>query len=160
MKAMKGKDHKIWTSPSPKSINKMIKLLPEMMFQNIFLCMVKYIPWTQGMCNEIVHIKQSSLAFVPDNFKTQEMYSKVVENEPYTLKFVPVHLKTAGMCKRAIEKYLHPMRDVPDHLKTHDICNKAVEENPWLPGDFPYHLKTQGCLKKQFRIPIHAKICS
>ena len=160
MKTMKGKDHKIWTSPSPKSINKMIKLLPEMMFQNIFLCMVKYIPWTQGMCNEIVHIKQRSLAFVPDNFKTQEMYSKVVENEPYTLKFVPVHLKTAGMCKRAIEKYLHPMRDVPDHLKTHGICNKAVEENPWLPGDFPYHFKTQGCLKKQFRIPIHAKICS
>ena len=86
----------------------MIVLLFKMMFRDIFLRMVKYIPWTQGMCNEVVHIEPRSLAFIPDHFKTQAMCNEAVEADPYTLKFVPLHLRTHEMCKRALEKYLHP----------------------------------------------------
>ena len=68
----KAKKHKIWTSPDPKSINKMIALLFKMIFWNIFLHMVKYIPWTQGMCNEVVYTEPSSLAFIPDHFKKKK----------------------------------------------------------------------------------------
>ena len=88
----------------------MINLLLKMMFRDIFLRMVKYIPWTQGMCNEVVHIEPRSLAFIPDHFKTEEMCSMAVEADPYTLKFAPVHLRTHEMFKGALEKYLHPMK--------------------------------------------------
>ena len=104
MRVMKAKDHKIWTSPDPKSRNKMINLLLNMMFWNTFLCVVKYIPWTQGMSNEVVHTEPRSLAFIPDHFKTQGMCNKAVEADPYTLKFVPVHHRTHEMCERAAEK--------------------------------------------------------
>ena len=112
------KDHKIWASPDPKSINKMINLFLKMMFQDIFLRMGKYIPWTQGMCHEAVRIESRSLAFIPDHFKTQAMCNEAVEQNLYTLKFVPDQLKTQEMCKRASEKYLHPMNDVLDHPNT------------------------------------------
>ena len=95
----------------------MTELLFKMMLRDIFLDIVKYIPWTQGMCNEVVHIKQRSSAFLPDHFKAQEMWNEAVEADPYTLKCVPVHIRMAEMCKRIVEKYLHPMRDVPYHLK-------------------------------------------
>ena len=127
IRIMKAKDHKIWPLPGFKSINKMISLLLKMMFSDIFLSMVKYIPWTQEMCNEVVHIEPHSLAFIPDLFKTEEMCNKAVGVNLYTLKFIPVCLRTAEICKRAVEKYLCPMRDVPDHLKIQEMCNKAVK---------------------------------
>ena len=46
-------------------------------FQYILFHMLKYIPWTQEMCNESVHIETRFLAFVPDRFKTQEMCKEV-----------------------------------------------------------------------------------
>ena len=94
MRIMKAKDHKIWASPDPKSINKMIDLLLKMMFPDIFLRMVKYIPCTQGMCDEAIRIEPRSLAFIPDHFKTQEMCNEAVEEDPCTLEFVPGHLRT------------------------------------------------------------------
>ena len=129
MKVIK-KDH-IWTSPNAKGINKMIDLLFKMTSRYILLRMLKYIPWTQGMCNEVVHIEPRTLAFIPDHFKTQKKCNEAVEVDPCTLKFVPVHLRTCEMRKRATEKYLHSMRDVPNHMKTEELCNKAVEEDPW-----------------------------
>ena len=98
----------------------MINLLLGIMFWDNFLHMVKYIPWTQGMCNEVVHIEPRSFAFVSDRFKTQIMCNEAVKVDSHTLKFVPVYLRTAGMCERDIEKYLHPMRDVPDNFKTQE----------------------------------------
>ena len=56
--------------------------------------MVKYIPCTQGMCDEAIRIEPRSLAFIPDHFKTQEMCNEAVEEDPCTLEFVPGHLKT------------------------------------------------------------------
>ena len=81
-RVLKAKDHKIRTSPDPKSINKIIDLLLKMMFRNIFLRMVKYIPWTREIYNEAVYIEQRSLAFMPDNFKTEEMFINAVEADP------------------------------------------------------------------------------
>ena len=118
----------------------MIVLLFKTMLQHISLRVVKYIPWTQGMCNEVIHTEPRSLAFIPDHFKTQSMCDEAVEADPYMLKFVPV--------ERALEKYLYPMRDVPNHLKTREMCNKAVVEDPWQLSDFPDHLKTQGMCEK------------
>ena len=70
MRIMKAKDHKIWVSPGPKSINKkMIVLLFKTTLQHISFRMVKYIPWTQGMCNEVIHTEPRSLAFIPDHLK-------------------------------------------------------------------------------------------
>ena len=63
----------------------MTELLFKMMLRDIFLDIVKYIPWTQGMCNEVVHIKQRSSTFLPDHFKAQEMCNEAVEADPYTL---------------------------------------------------------------------------
>ena len=51
----------------------MIVLVFKMMLRDIFLHMVKYIPWTQGMCNEVVHTEPRSLASVPDHFKTENV---------------------------------------------------------------------------------------
>ena len=67
---------------------------------------MKYIPWTQEMCNEVVHIEPRSLAFIPDLFKTQEMCDKSFEEGPHTLKFVPLNLRTHEMCYRALEKFM------------------------------------------------------
>ena len=53
------------------------------LFKNIFwyilLRMLKYIPWTQEITKEVVHIEPRSLAFVPDRFKTQKMCIMAVE---------------------------------------------------------------------------------
>ena len=76
-----------------KDMNKMINLFKNA-FRYILLRMLKYIPWSQEMCNGVVHIEPSSLAFVPDHFKTQEMCSQAVEVDPYTLRYVPFHLRT------------------------------------------------------------------
>ena len=59
---------------------------------------------TQEMCDEAVHTKPPSLAYVPDHFKTQEICNEAMCREPYALGFVPDHLKTEGMSKKAIEK--------------------------------------------------------
>ena len=126
-RAMKAKDHKIWALPYPSSINKMINFLLKMMCCDIFLRMVKYIPWSQGMCNEVVHIEPRSLTFIPDQFKTQEICDKAVEVEQYMLKVVPVHLRMGEMSNK---KYLNPMKDVPGHLKTQEIHNKEVKKDP------------------------------
>ena len=106
----------------------MIVLLLKIVFRDVFLRMVKYIPLTQGMCNEVVHIEPRSLEFIPNHFKTQEMCDKAVEVDPYTLKFVPVYLRMGEM---SVEKYLHPMRDVPDPLK-HKKC--AIKQSRKIHG--------------------------
>ena len=59
-------------SPNPGRLNKMINLF-EKAFRYILFHMLKYIPWTQEICNRVIHIEPRSLAFVPDRFKTQEM---------------------------------------------------------------------------------------
>ena len=53
-----------------------------MMFPDIFMRMVKYIPWTQGMCNEVVPTEPRSLPFISDYFKTEEMCNKAAEADP------------------------------------------------------------------------------
>ena len=39
---------------------------------------LEYVPWTQRMCKEIVHIEPRFLAIVPDRFKAEEMRNKAV----------------------------------------------------------------------------------
>ena len=85
----------------------MIVLLFKMILRYISLRMVKYIPWTQGMCDEVVHTEPRYLAFIPDHFKTQEVCNEAVEADPYTLELVPLHLKTYEMRKRGVEKYIY-----------------------------------------------------
>ena len=103
--------HKIWPSPRPKGINKVIDLFKNT-FRYILLGMLKYIPWTQEICNKVVHIEPRSLEFVPDLFKTEEMCNEAVEADPYTLRYVPVHLRTQEMCIKVVEKYLYPLKFV------------------------------------------------
>ena len=75
----------------------MIVLLLKMIFRDIFLRMVKYIPWIQEMCNEVVHMEPRFLAFIHDLFKTQKMCDNSVEENPHTLKFVPLNLRMHEM---------------------------------------------------------------
>ena len=98
---------KNWTLLNPKSINKMINLLLKMMFRNIFLHMVKYIPWMQEIVYidevvyiEVVYIEPCSIGFIPDHFKTQKMCNKAVCMDPWLLKYVPVHLRMHEMYER------------------------------------------------------------
>ena len=70
--------HKIWSLPGPKGRNEMIGLFKNI-FWYILLRMLKYIPWTQEITKEVVHIEPRSLAFVPDRFKTQKMCIMAVE---------------------------------------------------------------------------------
>ena len=86
----------------------MIVLLFKMVLRHILLRMVKYIPWTQGMRNELVHIEPRSLEFIPDHFKTQEMCNEAVEVDPCTLKFVPVHLRTYEIRKEPLKNIYIP----------------------------------------------------
>ena len=111
-----------WTSPDPKGINKMIVVLLKNAFWHILFDMSKYIPWTQEMCNEVVHIEPYALEFIPDHFKTQKMCNEAVEAGPCNLKFVPDHVKTQEMCEKAIEKDPWILKFVSDHLKTQEMC--------------------------------------
>ena len=81
----------------------MIVLLFKMILQHILLSMVKYIPWTQEMCDEAVDMEPCSLAYVPD------------------------HCKKQGMCERALEKFPRALEFVPGHFKTQEMCNEVVE---------------------------------
>ena len=72
----------------------MIVLLFKMILRHISLSMVKYIPWSQGMCDEAVDMEPCSLAYVPDHFKTQRMCERAVEKFLRILEFVPDHFKT------------------------------------------------------------------
>ena len=56
------------SSPEVKGINKMIELLFKMMFQDILLGLME---------------------FVPDRFKRKEMYNEAMRNNPWTLRHVP-----------------------------------------------------------------------
>ena len=96
----------------------MIVLLFKMILQHISLSMVKYIPWTQGMCEEAVHMEPYWLGYVPDHFKTQEMCEKAVEKFPQALEFVSDHFKTQVMLQRG-------RWDRPTHAK---ICSYSSQD--------------------------------
>ena len=61
----------------PMGVKKMSDLFKNT-FWYILLRMLKYIPWTQEICKEVVHIEPRSLAFVPDYFKSEEMCNQAV----------------------------------------------------------------------------------
>ena len=85
----------------------MIVFLFKMILQHISLSMVKYIPWTQGICDRAVDMGPYSLAYVSDHFKTQEMCKRAVEKFPRALEFVSDHFKTQVMCNEAVEVHPH-----------------------------------------------------
>ena len=43
--------------------------------------MSKYIPWTQEMCNEVVHIEPYAPEFILERFKTQDLYTLIEEKD-------------------------------------------------------------------------------
>ena len=79
-------------------------LLFKIILRDISLNMVKYISWTQGMCEKAVENEPRSLKFIPDHFKTQGMCERAVEKFPRDLEFVPGHFKTEGMCEGVVGK--------------------------------------------------------
>ena len=109
----------------PKGLNKMINFL----IQHVIIPMLKYVPWTQGMCDKVVGISPGFLIIIPNRFKTEKMCSEAVEGEPLLLYDVPVRFKTKKICERAVEKCLHPFRFIPDYLKTQKMSEKAVEKD-------------------------------
>ena len=116
------------TSPGPERLNKMSSLLKSLC-QYILFRMSEYIPWTQGMYNETVHIEPHFLAFIPDYLRTREMWNEVVRREPYTLQYIPDHFITQGMCNEVVHIEPRFLAFVPDCFKTQKMCNKAVEED-------------------------------
>ena len=123
MRVMKAKDHKNWASPNPKGINEMTELLFKMMFQDILLGLMKY---------------------VPDHFKRKEMYNEAVRNNPWTLEHVPDHFKTQEMCIKAVEVFSGLLWSVPGHFKMQDICDKEVGKVPWSLSVLPIGLLRKG----------------
>ena len=113
----------------PKGLNKMINFL----IQHVIIPMLKYVPWTQGMCDKVVGISPGFLIIIPDRFKTKKMCSEAVEREPLLLYDVPVCFRMKKMCERAVEKCLHSFRFVPNYVKTQEMCEKAAEDEPEAP---------------------------
>ena len=103
---------------------------------------------TQEMCNEVVHMKPLSLAYVPDRFKTQEMCDEAVRNKPCMMFFVPEHFKTREMCNEIMGTMSEAFHHIPDHFKTQGMCKKAVEVDPSSLQFFPDNLKVQGMCDK------------
>ena len=62
--------------------------------------MLKYVPWTQGMCEKVVGISPGFLIIIPGRFKTEKMCSEVVERKPLLMYDVPVRLRMQEMCRR------------------------------------------------------------
>ena len=104
----------------------MIELLFKMMFEDILL---------------------SLMEFVPDHLKRKEMYNEVVRNDTWALRHVPDHLKTQEMCDQAVRIYVLSLVYVPDHLKTHDMCDKTAEEGRWSLEHVPDWFVTQQQIK-------------
>ena len=104
----------------------MIVLLFKMMFQDILLDMMKY---------------------VPDHFKRKEMYNEAVRNNPYVLMHVHDHFKTQEMCNKAIEVSPWQLNYISDQYKTQRMCDKAVEYNPFSLQFVPDWFVTQEQLK-------------
>ena len=112
--------------PGANGINKMIELLFKMMFQDILLDLMKY---------------------VPDHFKRKEMYNEAVRNNPYMLRHVPDHFKTQEMCDKAVEIDPFILWSVRDWYKTQEMCDKTVEKVSWSLEYVPDWFVTQGQIK-------------
>ena len=59
----------------------------------------------------------TSLAFVPNQYKTQEMCNEAMCKNPATFFYVPERFKTQDMCKKAVEKDPRMLKYVFDHFK-------------------------------------------
>ena len=94
------------------------------------------------MWNEAVRIEPSSLAFVPDIFKTEEMCNEAVGRNVYTLDNVPDYIMTQKVCNEVVREnpafFL-----VPDCFKTQRMCIMALEVFPWQLNDIPDYFNTQ-----------------
>ena len=97
---------------------------------HVIIPMLKYVPWTQGMCDKVVGISPGFLIIILDRFKTEKMCSEAVEHEALLLFDVAIRFRTQEMYRRAVAKCLQPFRFIPDHLKTQKMCEKAVEDKP------------------------------
>ena len=75
----------------------MIALLFKIMFQDILLGLMKY---------------------VPDHFKRKEIYNEVIRNNPYALVHVLHHFKRQEMCDEAMRNNPPVLFLVPDRFKT------------------------------------------
>ena len=117
-----------WISSGQEGLNKMSSLLKNLCPYILFR-MSENIPWTQGMCNETVHIEPHFSAFIPDYLRTREMCNEAVRREPYTLQYVPDPFITQGMCNEVVHIEARFLAFVPDRFKTQEMRNKAVEED-------------------------------
>ena len=100
------------------------------LIRHVIIPMLKYVPWTQGMWDNVVGISPGFFIIIRDRFKTEKMCSEAVEREALLLYDVPIRFRTQEMYRRAVEKCLHRFRFIPDHLKTQKMCEKAVEDEP------------------------------
>ena len=80
---------------------------------------LKYVPGVQGVDDAV---RPWSLAFIPDELKTQKMCEKSVTFNPYALEFVPDCFKTKRISEWAVEDESGALKFVPDHFKTKRIC--------------------------------------
>ena len=104
----------------------MIELLFKLMFQDILLGLMKY---------------------VPDHFKRKEMYNEAARNNPWPLEHVSDHFETQKICIKAAEVFSGLLWSVPDYFKRQDICDKAVERVAQSLEYVPDWFVTQGQIK-------------
>ena len=155
--------HKIWTSPTPKGLNKVSDLF-KIEFLHIIrrkcpalFYMLKYIPEIHEVYDKAVTCNRWNLRYVPDYFRTKERCIKAVEKNPWLLWYVPDHLKTQEICDAAVEKNLWGLDYVPGRFKTKEMCDKVEDHSPYMLHDIPDCIKTQEmCIKVVCRRP---RIC-
>ena len=76
---------------------------------------------TQHTCDKAVGSRHT-LAFVPDNFDTQDTCEKAVHIKPYPLEFVSNHLKNQEMYNEARRIKPSSLFLILDYFETHKIC--------------------------------------
>ena len=90
------------------------------------LNILKYVPGVQGVDDAV---RRWSLAFIPDELKTQKMCGKSVAFNPYTLEFVPDRFRDKKMCEWAVEDEPEALELVLDCFKTKRMWEWAIRMN-------------------------------
>jgi hypothetical protein len=83
-----------------------------------------------------------SLAYIPDELKTEEIYKKCLARTSNILHYVPREFRTEEICRIAVEKFGGALLDVPRELKTAEICRIAVTSYGPALKYVPRELKT------------------
>lgn len=85
---------------------------------------------TEDYCKSSVETNVSSLAFVPDEFLTQELILRAIMIDPNAIQYVSWSKLTPELCMAAVSRDWKLLKRVPIELRTEELCLEACKQNP------------------------------